>query len=87
MKEDYLDYRNALELSMLKAKRSKLGLNFALKCTTNERTREMFPPRDQNVNKQNSESYEVVRARTGRLANSAIPSMQRQLNSHAQRKL
>ena len=90
LKEDYIDYRNALELSnlsTLKARRAKLSLNFALKCTTNERTREIFPLRDQNVNTRNPESYEVVRARTGRLANSAIPSMQRQLNSHAQRKL
>ena len=90
LKEDYLDYKNALiisELSTLKSRRAKLSLNFALKCRKNERTSGMFPPREQNVNTRNPESFEVTRAKTGRLANSAIPSMQRQLNSHVQRKV
>ena len=90
LKEDYLDYRNALnlsQLSTLKARRAKLSINFAVKCTKNERTCDMFPLRDQNVNTRNPELYEVTRAKTSRLANSAIPTMQRQLNSFVQRKI
>ena len=43
--------------------------------------------REQNVYTSNAESFEVTGAKTGRLANSAIPSMQRQLNSYVQRKV
>ena len=90
LKEDYLDYRNALtlsKLSTLKSRRAKLSINFAVKCSKNERTCDMFPLRDQNVNTRNPELYEVTRAKTSRLANSAIPTMQRQLNSYVQRKM
>ena len=40
----------------------------------------MFPLKPQIVNTRNAEKYEVTKATTNRLAISAIPYMQRQLN-------
>ena len=46
----------------------------------------MFPVKVQTVNTRNPEKYAVTKARTSRLALSAIPTMQKQLNAHAQKK-
>ena len=83
LQNDYIDYNNALQLTnlhTLKARRSILNKRFALKCIKNEKTRDMFPLNPKNVNTRHSEKYLVTKAKTSRLANSAIPSMQRQLN-------
>ena len=83
---DYVSYEHALHttnLPTLKSRRTKLSLNFALKCVKTPRTEDMFPLRENNRNTRNPEMYHVTNARTGRLANSAIPTMQRQLNKHA----
>ena len=85
--EDYTDYESALvisKLQTLKARRTQLRLRFAVKCTKTDRAKDMFPVNNQNgVNLRYPEKYEVTMASTGRLANSAIPTMQRQLNKHA----
>ena len=83
---DYITYEHALSvtnLPTLKSRRTQLSLNFALKCTKSPRTQDMFPLRDSIVNTRNPEIYNVTNAKTGRLANSSIPFMQRQLNKHA----
>ena len=81
--ENYISYTNALHLTglkTLKQRRSDLSLNFAKKCVTNEETKSMFPLRPQARQTRNPEKYVVTTAHTSRLAKSAIPSMQRQLN-------
>ena len=82
LKERYITYNNALsitKLSTLEERRIKLSYNFALKCTKNQKTSEMFPL---NPNKctRVSETYKVPFAYTSRYANSAVPSMARLLN-------
>ena len=84
--ESYESYEWALKttnLPTLKSRRTQLSLNFAIKCTKNTRAEDMFPLRDSCVDTRNAEKYQVTRAKTNRLACSAIPSMQRQLNKHS----
>ena len=57
-----------------------LSKRFAVNCTKNERTKDMFPLSARNINLRNPERFEVTRARTNRLFRSSIPTMQRQLN-------
>jgi hypothetical protein len=68
------------ELHTLKERRAKLSLKCANKFTKNEETREMFPLKKGGPETRKHETYKVVTARTSRLAKSAIPTMQRQLN-------
>jgi hypothetical protein len=82
----YVSYELALHatnLPTLKARRAQLSLKFALKCTKSTRVSDMFPLRDTCVETRNQEKYQVTRARTNRLAHSAIPTMQRQLNKYS----
>ena len=82
--EYYLNYTNALsitKLETLKARRALLRKRFALNCTKNERTKDMFPLSTHSVNTRNPEKYQITKAKTNRLAVSAIPVMQRQLNN------
>ena len=81
LKEEYEHYDSALSLCSLptlKERRNQLCLSFAKKCTKNDRTSDMFPLN----NFSHHEKYFVTKASTGRLAKSAIPSMQRLLNSN-----
>ena len=81
--EHYGSYQNALyitKLDTLKARRTLLNKRFAVKCTKNDLTKDMFPLAVNNVNTRHQEKYQVTRAKTNRLLVSAIPSMQRQLN-------
>ena len=59
-------------------------LNFVKTCLKNEKTRSMFPLNevDHNMEIRDREKYLVQQARTGRLAKSAIPSLQRLINKH-----
>ena len=74
-------------LETLKTRRNKLSLSFDIKCTKNEATRDMFPRRNVLTNTRFSEKFVVTKSCTDRLANSAIPFMQRLLNKHEQTKL
>ena len=82
LKDKYISYCNALQFTNLLTleRRTKLMYNFAIKCTRNENTVHMFPL-NKNKSTRVSEKYKVPFAYTSRLANSAIPSMARLLNS------
>ena len=84
LKEEYVSYDNALDLCSLQKlgdRRNQLCYNFAKKCTKNPKTSGMFPLNIPLKNTRNPEKYMVTPANTNRLANSAIPHMQRLLNS------
>ena len=86
LKEDYLDYIHALKITGLPSlhqRREMLCKKFAVNCIKNVKTCHMFPLNQQRniVNTRNSEKFFVQPARTNRLQNSAIPYMQRLLNS------
>ena len=83
LKENYISYESALNitnLETLKARRSRLAKKFAIKCTKNEKTKDMFPLKSNVIDTRYSEKYEVTRAKTNRLAVSSIPTMQKLLN-------
>ena len=89
LKDNYTSYEDALNLTgleTLKTRRNKLSLSFAIKCTKNEATRDMFPRKNVLTNTRSSEKFVVTKSSTERLANSAIPFMQRLLNKHEQKK-
>ena len=84
LKSDYMDYNNALSITCLptlQERRNQLCKTFAVKCTKNLKTSDMFPLACKTYNTRNTEKYEVTHANTNRLAKSAIPFMQRILNS------
>ena len=83
LKENYECYDRALNitsLETLKERRTQLCQSFAQKCTKNENTKAMFPLKPINVHTRDHDKYFVQHATTARLANSAIPYMQRLLN-------
>ena len=81
LKEDYTTYEEALELLMLaklSERREKLSLKFAKSCVKNDLTSDLFPLNQYNKR----EKYKVTFAHTDRLKNSAVPYLQRLLNSN-----
>ena len=84
LKEQYSTYQEALQMTglhTLKSRRNKLCLSFAKKCTKSELTADIFPLNDNILNTRNPEKFYVTPAKTDRLANSAVPFMQRLLNA------
>ena len=86
LNEDYQSYDHALKvtgLPSLQERRTMLCKKFAINCIKNEKTSHMFPKRILStvVNTRDPEKFFVQPARTDRLQNSAIPYMQRLLNS------
>ena len=84
LKSDYICYENALEIASLPTlcdRRIQLCKTFAIKCTRNPKTSSMFPINHKPHNMRNPEKYHVTHANTNRLAKSAIPYMQRLLNT------
>ena len=84
--KDYVNYEEALErvdLESLKDRREILSKKFAKKCLENKKTRNMFQVREKLhvMNVRNEEHFEVNFANTKRLKMSAIPNMQRILNT------
>ena len=80
---DYSTYSKALEvtgLQTLSERRKTLCKKFALNCTKNEKTSDMFPMNPSLVKTRNHEKYYVQKAETDRLKNSSIPYMARLLN-------
>ena len=80
---EYDNYAQALELTglqTLESRREVLCKRFALQCVKNEKTSNMFPMNPSTVDTRNPEKFIVQAARTDRLADSAIPYMQRLLN-------
>ena len=89
LKEDYISYEDALitcNLETLKARRNKLCLSFALKCTKSDKSSHIFPLKGNAMDTRNCEKYVVTKSYTDRLGNSAIPYMQRLLNKHEKHK-
>ena len=85
LKDQYENYENALlscSIPTLKDRRKALSLSFAKKCVKNENTSKMFPVNRAYYNTRNKEKYVVTRAKTSRLAKSAIPYMQKLLNEN-----
>ena len=80
LKDQYFSYENALETTELKTleeRRQILCKRFAIKCTKNPKTAKMFPL----DTTRHSNKFKVTFARNSRLLYSAIPQMQRILNS------
>ena len=80
LKDQYISYANALhttKLETLEERRLTLCKRFAVKCTKNPRLAEMFPL----DTTRHSNKFKVMFARNSRLLHSAIPQMQRLLNS------
>ena len=91
LKEKYKSYENSLQimdLETLKERRSKLSLNFAKKCLKNPKMKHLFPPKKgtHEMRKRNQEHFQVFHTNTERYKNSAIISMQNQLNQEVWRK-
>ena len=86
LQTDYSSYAEALEtlnLESLYDRRATLCLKFARHCTKTSQAKDMFPLNQNDLNTRLREKYEVTMAKTGRLKDSAVPSMQRLLNKHA----
>ena len=78
--DSYTTYEEALEQVMLAKlfdRREKLCLTFAKKCVTNELTSDLFPL----DNTRNKNKYKETKANTDRLKKSAVPYLQRLLNT------
>jgi hypothetical protein len=73
-----------LNIETLEERREELCLNFAKKCTKNEKMKHMFPLNDKthSMDTRNDEKYKVQFANTDRLKNSAIVYMQNLLNEN-----
>ena len=83
--DEYESYDHALRvtgLPTLKDRRTNLCKKFATNCTKSEKLCHMFPLNPSNVNTRQPEKFYVQPATTGRLADSAIPYMQRLLNKN-----
>ena len=86
LKEGYTSYHSALmTLSLDSLKLRRENLSFAKKALKTEHGKKMFPlnpnfSEDSLENNRFTEKYTVKFASTGRLRDSAIPSMQRALN-------
>ena len=85
--DKYLNYENALKtlnIDTLDERREKLCLNFAIKCTKNQRTKDMFPLKTKvhNMKNRNTEKYQVQYAHTERFQKSPIIHMQHLLNQN-----
>ena len=82
---NYTSYAEALRytgLNTLATRRKHLCLKFAIKCVKNQSTAWMFPKKVQQVDTRYPEKFVVTNAKTDRLAKSAIPYMQKLLNTH-----
>ena len=84
--ENFTNYEEALiksDLDSLKNRRENLSRTFAKKCLKNSKTKSMFPVKEKNhnMNIRTEEHFQVDFANTERLKKSAIPSMQRILNT------
>ena len=85
LKENYKTYDHALEtlmLGSLSERREKMCMKFAKNCQKNELTKDLFPLNPTSgLATRNQEKYKVLHANTDRLRDSAVPYLQRLLNS------
>ena len=83
LRNEYEHYENALTLTgldTLEQRRRSLCNKFAINCTRNSKTSNMFPLNPSSVDTRHHGKYLVQQATTSRLKDSAIPYMQRLLN-------
>ena len=85
LKKDYLNYKDALQLTNLETleeRREALGLRFAKNCLKNANFSTLFPLNSQKhvMKVRNPERYRINKANTERYKCSSIPYMQRLLN-------
>ena len=73
----------------LEMRRTNLCIKFSKKCLRNEKLKNMFPRNRQShsMEKRSGEKFSVNKAFTERYKRSAIPSMQRLLNSSEKDKM
>ena len=86
----YADYENALQVTGLKTlhtRREERCLKYGLKAIKHNLLRDMFPVKsvENNPNLRGHEAYHVNFAHTEAYKQSAIPTIQRMLNKHAER--
>ena len=86
LQEDYQNYSNALHLTGVKPLfewRNELSIRFTKACVKNDQMKSMVPPNSTSygVKTRNRENFEVVKCKTKRFQDSAIPFMQNLLNS------
>ena len=84
LQDKYEDYHQALKfvgLPTLEERRTHLSRNFAKNCVKNKKMADMFPLNPNHSNTRAHEKFLVQHASTDRLKYSAIPYMQRLLNS------
>ena len=82
----YISYQNALNLAKLPKIEERykiLLLRFAIKCTKNPKTADMFPLAKNVEKTRNQEKFKVPMARKERFLKSAIPTMARLLNENS----
>ena len=85
LKDQYISYENALKicgLTTLSERRTHLALKFAKKCILNPKTSSMFPVHNPTRRTRITGKFDITKAKTERLARSAIPFMQRLLNDY-----
>ena len=85
LSSNYTNYEDALQsckLKTLSERRSELSLKFAKKCIKNPKTADIFPLNNPQRRTRLTEKFKVTHANTVRLARSAVPFMQRLLNSN-----
>ena len=85
-KKQFSNYQNSLKtlkLDTLEIRRQKLNLKFAKGCLKIDKLSSMFPLNEiqHNMEKRCNEKFKVNHARTERYRHSAIPYLQRLLNS------
>ena len=85
LQKKFTSYENALHilnLESLSERRERLCLQFARKCLTNEKMKNLFPPNQKThtMLTRFQENYDVNNAHTKQLQNSPITYMQRLLN-------
>ena len=83
-KDDYQSYENALNKSKLPTMKDRyhsLLLRFAIKCTKNDKTKDILPLATYSNAARRHERYKVPFASKQRYFDSAIPTMARMLNT------
>ena len=78
----YNDSLKMLKLDSLERRREKLCLQFAKKCTTHEKLKDMFPLNKTNhkMTLRKQKKYKSLKANTKRYKQSALPYMRKLLN-------
>ena len=86
LREDYQTYDQALGIlgqCKLSDRREKMCQKFARNCRKNELTKDLFPLNPTSVmGTRDKQTYKVQHANTDRLKESAVPYLQRLLNSN-----